>query len=118
MFSYIIQKSIISQKGQALSEMILALPVCILIFIGLSLSFERAFWYFYGDHLLYESLICSSSYSKYECIAKAEKNINSLNFLNRKYKFEINSSNRNPNGHLKVYLPLELVISKKVKLVL
>lgn len=118
MLSHLIQKSFKSQKGQALSEMLLALPVCLLMLAGLALSFERAFWYFYGDHLLYESLMCSGTYSRSECIDRAETSLKPLNFMQRQYSFEISSDERTPRGTLKVQLPIELKISKRIKIIL
>ncbi len=113
-----VQKSTLSQKGQALVEMALALPICLLMLWGLALSFERAFWYFYGDHLLYETLICSSSHPKYQCIHQAEQNFKYLNLMNRKFTFSINSHANNPSGRLTIELPIQLSISKKIKIIL
>lgn len=101
--------------GQGVLEALLALPLVLLVLSGLFMLSERTLWYTYGDHILYETLVCSLHESPSACTRQGERALMPLNFTSRKYSLRIKQSSTKIYGELTISMSPNLCLSKELR---
>ncbi|MGE9745934.1 hypothetical protein [Bdellovibrio bacteriovorus] len=106
----------LNQKGQALLEAALVLPLLLATGTALAFLFHRTMIFYYADHQLHEALICAESVQVSTCKNHLEKSLQKLVFKDTRFNVRLNRSITGSSGRIEIALQPEINISKELRL--
>lgn len=105
-----------NNRGQALIEAAISLPLILATMAGFALVLYHGLIYYVADYNLHESLVCLQFESKRTCQNEAENKIKSVLPHQDKVQVQISKGYKSYSGSVAVTGLVRLEISKKISL--
>lgn len=106
----------LNNKGQALIEGVICLPLLISAIAGIGLALYHGLLFYVADYNLHEALVCLHSQSSSICQDEAEKKIKAILPKKSAVKIQISKSSQAHSGQIFISGFTEIQISKRITL--
>ncbi len=103
-----------NQKGQALAEAALSLPLLVIAFSAMLILTYRGALYYFADHQAHEAIICLDDDSVQNCRGRYERSFKKVIFLGLRYKVKLSRNSQQGQAFFEVDLKPPLKIEKSI----